>query len=181
MAPEQAAGLPVDRRADIWAFGVVLFEMLVGRQLYARRTTLETLAAVARDDPQWDELPGETPAEIRRLLRRCLDRNAKSRLQAIGEARIAIEAVLAGKTPFLEGTPVGGARRLWLGWIVAAVATLLAAGRAPVAILHFREKPSAPAASFRFQMPPPGNATLQVFLNLSPDGRKLAFIVGNRL
>jgi serine/threonine protein kinase len=181
MAPEQAAGLPVDRRADIWAFGVVLFEMLVGRQLYARRTTLETLAAVARDDPQWDELPGETPAEIRRLLRRCLDRNAKSRLQAIGEARIAIEAVLAGKTPFLEGTPVGGARRLWLGWIVAAVATLLAAGLAPVAILHFREKPSAPAASFRFQMPPPGNATLQVFLNLSPDGRKLAFIVGNRL
>jgi hypothetical protein len=58
---------------------------------------------------------------------------------------------------------------------------LLAAGLAPVAILHFREKPSAPAASFRFQMPPPGNATLQVFLNLSPDGRKLAFIVGNRL
>jgi serine/threonine protein kinase len=65
MAPEQAAGLAVDRRADIWAFGVVLFEMLAGRQMYARKTTLETLAAVARDDPKWDELPAGTPAEVR--------------------------------------------------------------------------------------------------------------------
>jgi len=64
MAPEQAAGLPVDRRADIWAFGVVLFEMLSGRQIYARKTTLETMAAVARDEPNWDELPSDTPPAI---------------------------------------------------------------------------------------------------------------------
>ena len=92
MAPEQAAGLPVDRRADIWAFGVVLFEMLAGRQAYARKTTLETLVAVARDDPRWEELPAGTPADICRMLRRCLDRDPKLRLRDIGEARIAFEA-----------------------------------------------------------------------------------------
>jgi serine/threonine protein kinase/Tol biopolymer transport system component len=91
MAPEQAAGLPVDRRADVWAFGVVLFEMLAGRQVYARKTSLETLAAVARDEPPWDKLPAETPAEIRWLLRRCLDRDTKNRLRDVGEARIAIQ------------------------------------------------------------------------------------------
>jgi len=91
MAPEQAAGLPVDRRADIWAFGVVLFEMLAGHHVYARKTTLETLAAVAGDDPPWNKLPAETPAEIRWLLRRCLDRDIRNRLRDVGEARIAIE------------------------------------------------------------------------------------------
>jgi eukaryotic-like serine/threonine-protein kinase len=97
MAPEQAAGLQVDRRADIWAFGVVLFEMLAGHQAYARKTTLETLAAVARDDPPWDKLPAETPAQIRGLLRRCLDRDTRNRLRDVGEARIAIQNT--GKEP----------------------------------------------------------------------------------
>jgi Tol biopolymer transport system component len=97
MAPEQAAGLPVDRRADIWAFGLVLFEMLAGHQVYARKTTLETLAAVAEDDPPWNKLPAETPAEIRRLLRRCLDREIRNRLRDVGEARIAIQNL--GKEP----------------------------------------------------------------------------------
>ncbi len=83
--------------ADIWAFGVVLFELLAGHQLYARETTLETLAAVARDDPPWNKLPAETPAEIRRLLRRCLDRDIRNRLRDVGEARIAIQNL--GKEP----------------------------------------------------------------------------------
>jgi cytochrome c peroxidase len=143
MAPGQAAGLQLDRRVDIWAFGVVLFEMLAGRQIYTRITTLETLAAIARDEPPWDDLPPETPAAILRLVRRCLDRNAKNRLRDISEARIAIEAVLAGKTPSLEGEPSPGvARREWLAWKVAAV---LAGSLAPVAFLRFREKPPVPA------------------------------------
>jgi eukaryotic-like serine/threonine-protein kinase len=172
MAPEQAAGLPVDRRADIWAFGVVLFEMLAGRQIYARKTMLETLAAVARDDPQWDELPTETPVEIRRLLRRCLDRDGKKRLRDIGEARITIEAVLAGETEPIEARQK---RRPWLAWSVAA---LLAGCLAPVAILHFREKPPAPSAIMRFDIPAPEGG----YFCLSPDGRKVAYqALGGRL
>jgi serine/threonine protein kinase len=99
MSPEQAAGLAVDRRADIWAFGLVLFEMLTGRQIYARKTTLETLAAVARDEPKWDELPADTPVGIVGLLRRCLDRNVKNRLRDIGEARVAIDARSGTEVP----------------------------------------------------------------------------------
>lgn len=126
MAPEQAAGLPVDRRADIWAFGVVLFEMLAGRKIYSRKTTLETLAAVAKDEAPWNELPVETPAAILWLLRRCLDRDPKRRLRDIGEARIAIEnvgkepkaAVSAAATTSPSGT---------LPWIAAGVMTAVAA------------------------------------------------------
>ncbi len=179
MAPEQAAGLPVDRRTDIWAFGVVLFEMLAGRQVYARKTTLETLAAVARDEPQWHELPTETPAEIRKLLHRCLDRNPKNRLRNIGEARIAIEATLARKTSPVDSAPgAGSARRLWLAWSVAAVAIL---GLAAVSFEHFREQPPGSNLPMRFQIPLPANAAHQSLLSLSPDGRKLAFLAGDRL
>jgi len=179
MAPEQAAGLPVDRRADIWAFGVVLFEMLTGAPVYARKTTLETLAAVARDEPQWDDLPPETPSAVVRLLRRCLDRNAKTRLRDIGEARVAIETAFAGETPLIESVSVpGGGRRWWLGWGVAAVATV---GLAPVALLHFREKPTVPPTSLIFQIPLAENATIGTLPNVAPDGLKLAFLVGTRL
>jgi hypothetical protein len=161
MPPEQAGGLPVDRRADIWAFGVVLFEMLAGRQVYARKTTLETLAAVARDEPKWDELPKETPAVIVRLLRRCLDRNPKSRLRDIGEARIAIEAALGGETSLREGAPApGGIRRPCLAWGVAAV---LAVGLATVSFLHFGERPLNPAGPVPVQVSPPENRMLANF------------------
>ena len=173
MPPEQAGGLPVDRRADIWAFGVVLFEMLAGRQIYARKTTLETLAAVARDEPRWDELPKQTPAAILRLLRRCLDRNPKNRLRDIGEARVAIEAALGGETSLLEGAPApGGIRRPWLAW---GVATVMAVGLAMVAFLHFGEPPPVPMAPARMQTPAPENIMLGPYVILSPDGRTLAF------
>ncbi len=158
MSPEQASGKPVDKRADIWSFGVVLWELLTGHRLFEGETVSHTLAEVLRGPIDFDQLPRETPAAIRGLLRRCLDRDVKNRLRDIGEARIAIEATLAGETPLLEGAPKpGGARRLWLAWSVAAV---LAVGLAPVAFLHFRERPPAPAAPMRFQIAAPENATL---------------------
>jgi serine/threonine protein kinase/Tol biopolymer transport system component len=160
MAPEQAAGLAVDRRGDIWAFGVVLFEILSGRQLYARKTTLETLAAVARDEPQWNELPLETPAEVRRLLRRCLDRDTKRRLRDMGEARIVLEDD--------QPEEVAPKRRPWPAWGFAAIAAM---GFATVAFLHFREKPLPPPAIMRFDLPAPEGGNFC----LSPDGRKLAY------
>jgi Tol biopolymer transport system component len=120
MAPEQAAGMTVDRRADIWAFGAVLFEMLSGRQIYARKTTLETLAAVARDEPRWDELPAETPAGVVRLLRSCLEKDPKQRLQAIGDWRLLLD----------DQPPPAKARDAKLPWIAAGAMTTVAAALA---------------------------------------------------
>jgi eukaryotic-like serine/threonine-protein kinase len=92
MAPEQASGRRVDTRADIWAFGVVCFEMLTGTPLFAGETVADTLAAVLRDDIDWTSLPADTPDRVRRLLTRCLHRDMKQRLQAIGEARIVLDS-----------------------------------------------------------------------------------------
>src|SRR5687767_1380295 len=93
MAPEQAAGKPVDRRADIWSFGVVLYELLTGKTPFTGETISHTLASVLKDKIDFD-LPQAPPA-IRRLLARCLNRDAKERLRDIGEARIAIRDYLA--------------------------------------------------------------------------------------
>ena len=92
MAPEQAKGKAVDKRADIWAFGVVLYEMLAGRSLFACETPSETVAAVIRADIDLGALPQETPASVRRLIARCLERDPRVRLRDIGEARILLAA-----------------------------------------------------------------------------------------
>jgi serine/threonine-protein kinase len=106
MPPEQARGKAVDKRADIWAFGVVLFEMLTGRRLFDGETVTDVLAAVVRQEIGWDALPPGTPAGVRHLLRRCLDRDPRHRLRDIGEARVAFEpgepvapATAAGESP----------------------------------------------------------------------------------
>ncbi|MFZ0427464.1 MAG: protein kinase [Acidobacteriota bacterium] len=96
MAPEQARAKPVDRRADIWAFGVVLWEMLTGRKLFDGETVSDTLAAILTRKPDFSELPSSTPQRIRELLGRCLERDPRVRLRDIGEARIAIEAATSG-------------------------------------------------------------------------------------
>jgi eukaryotic-like serine/threonine-protein kinase len=176
MSPEQAAGKPVDKRADVWSFGVVLWESLTGRRLFEGETISLTLAGVLGGPIDFDKLPRETPAAVRGLLRRCLDRDVKNRLRDIGEARIAIESALVGG-PLIESAPAR-ADRPWLAWSVAAVAIACLAG---VALLYFREKPPAPAASVRFQLPVPEGGNVGTLLNLSPDGRKLAFIANRRL
>ena len=89
MSPEQAKGKAVDRRADIWAFGCLLYEMLTGKRAFGGQAVSETLAAVIRDDPNWSALPQAVPPRIRDLLKRCLCKDVKQRLQAIGDARIA--------------------------------------------------------------------------------------------
>jgi serine/threonine protein kinase len=91
MTPEQAKGKTVDKRADIWAFGCVLYEMLTGKQTFTGETLTDTLAAVVRGEPDWTALPTETPAVIRTLLTRCLTKDPRQRLRDIGEARIAFE------------------------------------------------------------------------------------------
>jgi len=134
MSPEQASGRAADKRADVWSFGVVLFEMLTGRRLFEGETVSHTLADVLRADVAWDRLPAGTPAPILRLLRRCLERDAKRRLRDIGEARIVIEEQLAGLTsasmagavPAAAAAPPRPASRL--PWALAAGALVAAAG-----------------------------------------------------
>ena len=88
MSPEQARGKAVDRRADIWAFGVVLFEMLTGQRLFGGETISDTLASVLKTEPPWDALPPSTPPSVRRVLRSCLEKDPKRRLQAATGARV---------------------------------------------------------------------------------------------
>jgi serine/threonine protein kinase len=99
MSPEQARGKAVDKRADIWSFGVVLYEMLTGRRLFEGETVSDVLAGVLRTDPDWSALPPQTPESARGLLRRCLERDPLERLRDIGEARLAdVNEVLADLT-----------------------------------------------------------------------------------
>jgi eukaryotic-like serine/threonine-protein kinase len=104
MSPEQAKEKPADRRADIWAFGVTLFEMFSGKRLFTGETTSETLAAVLTREPDWSLLPGTTPPRIREVLQRCLKKDPRQRLQSIADARVAIEEILSGAPGHRPGT-----------------------------------------------------------------------------
>ncbi len=131
MAPEQARGAAVDKRADIWAFGVVLYEMLTGASLFAADTVSDTLAGVLRAEIDLAKLPEATPPAIRQLLRRCLERNPKNRLRDIGDARIVLEEAtrgggeVAATVRFPAATP-GGARSARAGWLAAAALAVIA-------------------------------------------------------
>ena len=174
MAPEQAKGKAVDKRADIWSFGVVLFEMLSGRRLFAGDDVSDTLAEVLKTTPDWDALPASTPPAIGRLLRRCLDRDLKSRLHDIADARLEIEDVLAAPAPVSAAPARALGRRERFSWLAAVVA---AAAIASAATVYLRPAaPAAPETRLHLAMPPPGS-TVNVFtpIALSPDGRTLAF------
>ena len=185
MAPEQAKGLPIDKRADIWAFGVVVYEMLVGRSLFAGDTVTDTLAGVLKTEIDFAKLPPTTPSAIRRLLRRCLERNPKNRLHDIADARIVIDDVLAGRH---EEPPAGGARaaesRANLpARSLALVAVAVALGAAGGWLLRPDATATTPAAGSRFALALPEGYVLSAAdspqLALSRDGRlQAAAVVG---
>ena len=106
MSPEQARGKPVDKRTDVWAFGCVLFEMLTGRAAFEGETVTDTLAAVLDREPTWSALPQTTPAVIRRLIRRCLEKDPARRLRDLGDARLEIEDALAARSTPRDPGPV---------------------------------------------------------------------------
>jgi eukaryotic-like serine/threonine-protein kinase len=172
MAPEQARGGAVDKRADIWAFGAVLFEMLTGRQLFRGDTVSDTLAAVLRQEIDWHDLPDETPPAVHRLLARCLVRDRNDRLHDIADARLDLAEPWAGR----EAAPApgtSGARRLaGLGAaFVGGAAVMLAAawlvgsrGRAVVA-----PTPRVAVRQLTFQ---PGAETMPA---ISPDGESFVY------
>jgi eukaryotic-like serine/threonine-protein kinase len=177
MSPEQARGFGADKRCDIWSFGVVLFEMLAGKQLFAGPTISDTLAAVLRADIDWNMLPGDTPESISTLLRRCLAKDRKQRLQAIGEARIAIEEYLADPegASVLETAPAVALRRSRL--IAWSVAIVCLAGALVLGVLFFRQAP-ADEPETRLEINTPSTSNRDSFA-ISPDGRRLAFVASS--
>jgi hypothetical protein len=169
MSPEQASGHQADRRADIWSFGAVLYEMLAGKKAFAGESVSDTLATVLKLDPDWDAIPKDTPGAIRTLVRRCLTKDRKQRLQAIGEARIALA------NPGGTEVPLQAEARAttWVAW---AAAPLFAIALGALAFVHFREKPPE-AEVVRFEIGAPATVTSLLPLpNVSPDGRKVAFV-----
>lgn len=168
MSPEQAAGRPVDKRTDIWSFGVVLWEMLTGRRLFEGETASHTLADVLRAPIDFGRLPSETPRPVQELVRRCLERDAKRRLRDIGEARIAIESV--GKEPDARRAASRPASLL-VPWSFAGMMAIVAA---IVSLVHFRQT-ALPAPAIRFSIPFPQGSTLGFGGELSPDGKYLAY------
>lgn len=178
MAPEQARGRIVDKRADIWAFGCVLYEMLTGRTLFAGETLSDTLAAVLTREPDWTALPSTTPAAVVALVRRCLERDPRRRLRDIGEARLALESGAAqpgsGAVPVTPQAP--RSRRLPAAAILAGVAlsvTAFALG------LSFAPDVPAPSPVVLTELPPPGTEFVSAPLP-SPQGTYLALLVRAR-
>jgi serine/threonine-protein kinase len=161
MSPEQARGEPVDRRADIWAFGVVLYEMLTGKEAFGRDTPSDTLAAVLKDEPEWDRVP----QRAQRLLRRCLEKNPKQRLRDIADAMALIDDTPTGTVP----------RPRKLPWFVAAALTVIAA------VLGFgwwrATRPvHRPLMRFSVDLGPEAVEGLLITAAISPDGTRLAFV-----
>ena len=117
MSPEQAKGRPVDRRADVWAFGVVLYEMLTGAYLFGRDGVTETLAAVLTHEPDLTKLPADTPPSVRRLLARCLTKDKRERLDSMTVARIEIEESANSRE---AAAPAPGASSRWIAPALAA-------------------------------------------------------------
>jgi serine/threonine-protein kinase len=184
MAPEQAKGGAIDKRADIWAFGVVLWEMLTGKRLFEGDSAAETLAGVLKSEIDLDALPTEAPPAIRRLLRQCLERQPRNRLHDIADARIVLEEALDGGAP--DEAPAAGLepvarsrRRLHVLWLCALVVASAGAALLARRIAGPGEASRAPRR-LAIQLPPEqelgvGGNSLFVF---SPDGESLAFAGG---
>src|SRR5262245_45021654 len=171
MSPEQARGKETECTTDVWAFGCVLYEMLTGRTAFEGETVGEILGGVFKAEPDWRRLPTETPEAIRRLLRRCLQKERRQRLNSANDARIEIEDALSAPPLVAQNnaTPISNPR---LAWIVAAVATLAFSS---IALLYFRQKPMPEPPEMRVEIRTP-STTAPLEFALSPDLRYMVFV-----
>ena len=197
MSPEQARGHAVDRRADIWAFGCVLYEMLTGRDAFARLTPSDTVAAILDRDPDLGALPPNSPPGITRLLKRCLEKDPKRRLRDIGEARVDIDDAQHGRASYDDrigdlrhdlkeaqhapATAIGApsvSHRERLAWAAAALLALAVIAEL-FAVSYFSVRPAPSVTSrFKIELPPDtsmGAAPTEPHLAVSPDGRYVVF------
>ncbi len=189
MSPEQAKGSMVDKRADIWAFGVVLWEMLAGKRLFEGDTVPETLGAVFRQEIDFSRLPAATPPALRHLVERCLERDPKLRLRDIGEARVALQPVSLAQRGSEPAASSGPSRSLLvmraMPWALAALlaaglawiglrdagSAVVSAGRSPVLALHL-------PASLSIPLDNRGIYGQTAVLAIAPDGSRIAFLEG---
>jgi eukaryotic-like serine/threonine-protein kinase len=187
MSPEQAKGRPVDKRADVWAFGCVLYEMLTGRRCFDGDDVSDTFAAILRADPDWSVLPAQAPAAFQRLLRRCLEKDRKFRLSDMAMARIELrDAEVEASSRDSAAVPrvelSGRSTRRRAGAYVAAVALAVATG---LAVWILSRPAETPRPIVRFSVPLPEQAQLsgtgRTVVALSPDGTNMAFVANQRL
>jgi Tol biopolymer transport system component len=165
MSPEQARGKPVDKQADIWAFGCVLFEMLTGRRAFAGETASDIVAGILKAEPEWNALP----AAIRRLLGRCLAKDPRERLHDIADARLDIDEAQRGPSALVGATALrSGERFAWAAALTVASLAAVALGF----IVATRAVPSAPEMRFEITTPPSTDASLA----MSADGQQIAFV-----
>jgi hypothetical protein len=187
MSPEQASGQTTDQRSDIWAFGVVLYEMLTGLPLFSGESVPHILAEVLKTEPDWKRLPKNLHPRIRQSLERCLTKKPRNRLHSIADARVDIEKALSEPA---GGTIVASeARPLWRRVVPAsAIALLLGAVLASVYFIALRQPApqptaSAPLAVLRFEITPPPTAPLAAQnpgdVAISRDGKRIAYVVQN--
>ena len=173
MAPEQAKGKAVDKRADIWAFGCVLYEMLAGRSPFAADTAAESLGMVMMKEPDWAALPSTVPPRIVALLQRCIVKDPRRRLRDIGEAA----HVLAQAESALAAPGVPQRLASWRAvYIVAAIGLLLAGAAATLA---WSLKPDRPLPLRRLELP--ADLATEAQLAISPDGMRLAYFSAGRV
>src|SRR5438093_3595572 len=173
MAPEQARGLAVDKRADIWAFGCVLYEMLAGRPAFRGDTVTDIVAAVVTHEPDWSALPAATPIRTRELLQRCLSKDSKRRLRDIGDARLELEEKPA--QPAVQDVVPYAPSRPRVGWRLAVALASASAAIGAGAALGLYGGPAAERAVTRLEIATPPSVDPGSFA-ISPDGRTLVYV-----
>jgi Tol biopolymer transport system component len=176
MAPEQARGKSVDKRADIWAFGVVLYEMLTGERAFKGDEISDVLAAVLRQDIDWTALPPGTPAPIRRLLRRCLEKDPKQRLRDAADARLEIEEAEGSKEDDSQKGAGRAGSRPW-PWLLLAAGTLVAGVIIGMFAFEHRGAADRPLRIVDLALP----QALTMTAALSPDGRWVAVVADDKI
>jgi serine/threonine protein kinase/Tol biopolymer transport system component len=173
MSPEQARGRAADKRSDVWAFGCVMYEMLTGARVFEGSDVTDTIAAVVRADPDWTKLPSDTPAAIRRLLRRCLQKDRAQRLADMADARLELDEAMMEPQPPSVAVPTSRRGRTLVPWIVAALAVVTAIGVAVAT--NRRAAVPAPLARLSVALPPELVISPSSRLAVSPDGSTLVF------
>ena len=186
MAPEQAKGKVVDKRADVWAFGAVLFEMLTGQKPFVGDDVSDTLALVLKFEPEWDALPSDTPLRIRQLIQTCLQKDPKQRVRDIGDARLAMQGVFettVGSSSEQGGSPPLAVWQRPTPAAIAALALLVVGGAAVWGLIG--AAPSSPSLVARFPIPLASDQTFSFttrpLVAISPDGTHVVYAANSSL